>query len=125
MNTKKPYRISDEIRWFNIAEKKQNTPPSIIKAQVFTRFYRRTTFETIVRVWTRYLHGMTQRPQKGPDRPRIFSEREERNLVREFLMTPGLSVKQAERDCQEANKPANRTIRHVLKRCGLLPKVSD
>ena len=126
MNIRQPHRIPNDVRWFIISQKTIGTPPSQIITKVFAQFQRRITYETIARVWAKYLNEKRTRAERGPGRPRVFSKREERNLVREFLTTPGLSIKQTVRERQETNKPASRrTIRRVLRRSGLVPKVSN
>jgi len=123
---RQPHRIPNDVRWFIISQKTINTPPTQIISKVFAQFQRRITFETISRVWSKYINGGSRRPQRRVGRPRTFSEREERNLVRDFLTTPGLSIKQVVRERQAANKPGCRkTIRHILRSRGLVPKVSN
>jgi len=107
-------------------KKTLNTPPTQIISKVFEQFQQRITFEAIARVRTKYINEGSRRAQKGPGRPRVFSEREERNLVRDFLTTPGLSIKQIVHEQQAANKPGSRrSIRHVRRGRGLVPKISN
>lgn len=68
--------------------------------------------------------NVVDRPRSG--RRRIFNEREERNLVRSFISTPGLSCKEIERERQANEQPGSRrTVRRILRRNGLVPKTSE
>ena len=93
---------------------------------VFSQFNRTITFKTIARIWEKYTitQGVADRKRSG--RPKVFTQREERDLVRDFLAHPGVSIKHTTKERQRAGKPGcKRTIRKLLRGKGLVPKVSE
>jgi hypothetical protein len=126
MNRRQPHRISDEIKWFIIGEKKAEVHHLNIKNQVFSKFRRRIAYETINRIWIKYLETGSVVDRQRSGRPKVFNEREERNIVRDFMNTPGLSIKQTIKERQGTERPASRrTVRRILRSHGLVPKVSE
>jgi len=102
------------------------SPPKNIIDLVLSQFQRTITYKTIDRLWTKFQETGRVVDRQRPGRPRVFSKREERNIVRDFLAHPGLSIKQATRERKKDNKAGSRrTFRRVLRSRGLVPKVSE
>jgi len=78
------------------------------------------------RIWLKFIQTGSVADRRRPGRPKVFSNREERSIVKEFLRTPGLSIKKMSKDRQAAGKPGSRrSLRRVLGGRGLVPKVSE
>jgi len=126
MSNPQPKRIPEQVKWFIIEKKRTNFRPTDIIDLVKTQFHRTITFKTIDRLWTRYCRtgSLTELQRSG--RPKIYTQREERKIAREFLTNPGLSVKQYVKDHQGApHTGSRRTLSRTLRRRGLVPKVSE
>jgi len=126
MKIKHPHIVPDEIKWFIIEQDKAKVRRKIIKDKVFKKFRRRVTYGTMKRICDKYkkTKSIADLPRSG--RPEILCEREKRNLVRDFLTAPGLSIRQVVKESQGTAKPlSRRTVRRTLRSRGLVPKVSE
>jgi len=128
MSRQSPYRLSEEIRNYIVNKKKKNMPPNVIKTNILNTF-KDVSYSTIRNVWARYQKNGNIEYAQPPRRPKSLTEREERNLVRSFVTTPGLSVRYvASHQGQEpiAQKPVCRqTIRNYIRRRQLKPRTSN
>ena len=85
----RPYRLTEEVRNFIITQKQHQVPPKAIIDKVRDKFRRSVSYSTIRNTWTRYLRTGSVEYQQPAGRPRTFTEREERHLVRDFVSNPG------------------------------------
>ena len=92
------YTIPEQIKWYIIEQKRNKVPPKKIIDLVFSQVQRNITYKTISRLWTKYQQTGKVADRQRSGQPKIFSKREERKIVRDFLSHPGLSVKQATRE---------------------------
>ena len=122
------YRLSEEIRHFIVQEKIKNTPPTTIREDILRIFHRSVSYSTIRNTWYRYQATGSIRHQTPAGRPRVLTEKQERNLVRNFSTTPGLSIRFVIRNQNQrpiAQKPiSRRTLRRRLRRNGLRPRTT-
>ena len=126
MNIAQPQRIQDEIKWYIIEKKQENISHTEIITQVLNKFNRNITFKTISRLWEKYQSTQGVAEGKRSGRPKVLTKREERNIVRDFVSHPGVSIKQTVKERQRAGKPGcRRTLRKLLRSRGLVPKVSE
>ena len=100
MSNNTSHTIPDQIKWFIIEQKSKKVRPKEIIDLVFSKFRRKITYKTISRLCSKHEKTGEAADRQRSGRPRVFSEREERNIARDFLTHPGMSIKQAVRETE-------------------------
>ncbi len=122
-------KLTPQMRWYIIDKKVKKTSSKDIQIEFLKKFRRSVSFYTIRLTYQRYLQtgGIDDMPRSG--RPKALSDREERNLVRRFVRTPGLSihsiVKKQDVDPIAQKPVCCATVRSMLRSKGLIPRTGQ